>query len=395
MFEVGEVLGSRGNIKAKHLRNAGTLFARIRPAPAEPQGVLHLTLHGVQLKNVDGMFGRSDPFFELSAKVESGGMLTWQPVYRSKEVMNDMNPKWEPFSVDLSRLCEGDLKRPVMVKVYNWQKNGKHQVMGSFETTVDGFMAAQVGVGTGGRVDTSKAFSALKRGKLMGGQVVVVSARVVGAAYSKPVYTTQSDQSAKPVPSIPASVYGSSTGFAHGTTVHSIPPPASPTTASDIPPFSMALDLPPPSFSAAATAAVATQAFSSFSSIPPQSAPAPAGAFSSSVAAVSSRPSVPEEERVSYSSLEPLPPPTAPPNLGGSMVTPMAKPVSLEPAHTYVDYLSGGCELELCIAIDFTGSNGGMWFGGCFVALDKAHNVRYRSKAAGDFALHSPRRSTQ
>jgi Ca2+-dependent lipid-binding protein len=32
-FEVGEVLGARGNIKAKNLRNGGTLYARITPAP--------------------------------------------------------------------------------------------------------------------------------------------------------------------------------------------------------------------------------------------------------------------------------------------------------------------------------------------------------------------------
>lgn len=52
VFEVGEVLGSRGNIKAKKIKGGGTLFCRIQKAPEVSAGTFHFELRGVKLKNV-------------------------------------------------------------------------------------------------------------------------------------------------------------------------------------------------------------------------------------------------------------------------------------------------------------------------------------------------------
>jgi Ca2+-dependent lipid-binding protein len=52
IFEVGEVLGSRGNIKAKKIKGGGTLFCRIQKAPEVSAGTFHFQLRGVKLKNV-------------------------------------------------------------------------------------------------------------------------------------------------------------------------------------------------------------------------------------------------------------------------------------------------------------------------------------------------------
>jgi Ca2+-dependent lipid-binding protein len=190
MFEVGEVLGTRGNVKAKQLRNGGTLFVRIMAAPGTSHGTLHLKLCGHQLKNVDGIFGKSDPFFELSYKVQdSAGGLIWQPVYRSEPVKNDLNPRWPAFAVDLGRLCGGDLNQPIQFKIYDWQKNGKHTWMGTFETNVNALLAAVVAEPRDTKnVDTSKAFHVVKRSRLAAGQVIVTEARVDGR--SGQTYTT-------------------------------------------------------------------------------------------------------------------------------------------------------------------------------------------------------------
>lgn len=145
MFEVGEVLGTRGNIKAKQLRNGGTLFVRVQAATDAEFGTLHLKLCGHQLKNVDGFFGKSDPFFELSYRVlDATGGLTWQPIYRSNPVKNDLNPRWPSFTVDVGRLCGGDYNQPVQFKLYDWQKNGKHTWMGTFETNLYALLSAVV-----------------------------------------------------------------------------------------------------------------------------------------------------------------------------------------------------------------------------------------------------------
>jgi len=299
LFEVGEVLGARGNTKAKKMRNGGTLFVRITPAPVDSAGTLHLNMRGVKLKNVEGLFGKSDPFVEISAKVNAAGGLTWQPVYRSKPVMNNLNPNWPPFSLDLSRLCDGDLDKPVLVELWDWEKNGKHTPMGKFETSVNGLLAAAVPGADGGPqkgVDTSKAFQVTKKNKAIG-QVVVTTAKLEGTS-------------------------GSSTSQSTSAVVPMQPP------TSDVPSFSQSLDRPAPTMQNTANVVSAAAAMSKLNLSKPVSAPvpyvAPVPAGASSLA---------------YSA---LPPPMAPPTL---------KP-------TFVDYVTGGCELELQIAIDFTGSNG-------------------------------------
>ena len=92
VFEFGECLGARGNIKAKKLRNGGTIFARVTEAAKVDYGTLNLTLRGHKLKNVEGLFSKSDPFFVVNARTESVGGMIWMPVYRSEVIMNNLNP---------------------------------------------------------------------------------------------------------------------------------------------------------------------------------------------------------------------------------------------------------------------------------------------------------------
>lgn len=90
VFEIGELLGARGNTKAKKLKGGGTVFATVRKSVGS--GVLRLQCKGSKLKNVEGMFSKSDPFFELSRKIAAAGGLTWDNIYRSKHVKNNLNP---------------------------------------------------------------------------------------------------------------------------------------------------------------------------------------------------------------------------------------------------------------------------------------------------------------
>lgn len=118
VFDVGELLGARGNTKAKKMRGGGTLFAMVRKSVGS--GVLRLELKGSKLKNVEGgIFGKSDPFFELSRKVDAAGSLTWDNVYRSKAVENNLNPTWEAAAIELSTLCGGNLDQPILVQVFD------------------------------------------------------------------------------------------------------------------------------------------------------------------------------------------------------------------------------------------------------------------------------------
>jgi hypothetical protein len=75
VFDVGELLGARGNTMKKKLKKGGALIATVRKS--EGSGVLRINLRAEKLKNTEGMFGTSDPFFELSRKVSATVGQTW------------------------------------------------------------------------------------------------------------------------------------------------------------------------------------------------------------------------------------------------------------------------------------------------------------------------------
>lgn len=251
VFEVGDILGSRGSTKAKKLKKGGILYARICKAPPQSAGKLALRMHGVKLKNVDGLFGKSDPFFEVRRTYDGGaGGGSWTPVYRGKHVKNDLNPKWEPASIDVNTLCDGNLDRRIQVAVFDWEKNGKHDAMGAFETTVNELTKS-----------ADKSFT-LTKGSKSYGTIVVDDCKVIGAETSAVL-----KPSATPTATVAAT----------------IPQPANtfvPVPVSDV--GNMNLN---------------TQALP-----------------------------------------VPIPPPTKRP--------------------TFVDYVTGNCDLSMSVAIDFTGSNG-------------------------------------
>lgn len=88
IFDVGEILGARGCTKAKRVKGGGTIFAQVRKSIGS--GLLRLQMKGESLKNTEGMFRKSDPFFELSRNISAAGGQTWDNIYRSKVVSNNL-----------------------------------------------------------------------------------------------------------------------------------------------------------------------------------------------------------------------------------------------------------------------------------------------------------------
>lgn len=141
VFDIADVLGARGNTKAKRIKKGGTIFCAVRKAKGS--GMLRLKLKGTKLKNVEGgFFGKSDPFFELSRNVSSAGSVTWDNVYRSKHIKNNLNPEWETAIVEISTLCAGDLDLPIRLSVFDHESSGKHVSMGLLETNVNALQEA-------------------------------------------------------------------------------------------------------------------------------------------------------------------------------------------------------------------------------------------------------------
>ena len=252
-FELGGILGAKGNVKAKKMKGGGTIFAHVEKYSGG--GTLRLAVQGIKLKNTEGMFGKSDPFYEVKRKVTGPTGDVWDVIYRSKHISNDLDPQWADSTIDLAALCGGNLDQHIQISVYDHEKSGKHVLMGEIETSVRALVAAKnSGPLTLRRKGKDKGKLAVKRADLIG--MEDLSTQVAGMSLS----------SAPPLPMpvpVPVPVPISSTG-AHV----------------------------------------------------PGSAPA----------------------------YVPGAPASAPPAASGSP--------------TFVDYISGGCQLNLCVAVDFTGSNG-------------------------------------
>ena len=91
-------------------------------------------------------------------------------VYRSEVIHDNLNPNWKVANVDLSSLCQGDVNKPILVSVFDFESSGRHVPMGQFETTVKSL--------TSGATSAS-AFELQQVGKNVG-SLQVTKAEVVG-----------------------------------------------------------------------------------------------------------------------------------------------------------------------------------------------------------------------
>lgn len=79
LFDVGQILGSRGNVASKSLQTGGALYAFVERSPSDAGafGVMHFQLQGLGFTNLRTMGLRSSPFFELHRIVDTPNGITW------------------------------------------------------------------------------------------------------------------------------------------------------------------------------------------------------------------------------------------------------------------------------------------------------------------------------
>uniref|UniRef100_A0AAX7TG39 C2 domain-containing protein n=1 Tax=Astatotilapia calliptera TaxID=8154 RepID=A0AAX7TG39_ASTCA len=77
-------------------------------------------------------FGKSDPFMVFYRSNEDG---TFTICHKTEVVKNTLNPVWEPFSIPVRALCNGDYDRTIKVEVYDWDRDGSHDFIGEFTTS--------------------------------------------------------------------------------------------------------------------------------------------------------------------------------------------------------------------------------------------------------------------
>ncbi len=78
LFEVGEILGSRGNVGSKSLQTGGAIYVHLERCSEDgARGKLKFKLRALNLTNVQTLGRTSCPFFELYRRVERPTGATW------------------------------------------------------------------------------------------------------------------------------------------------------------------------------------------------------------------------------------------------------------------------------------------------------------------------------
>ena len=333
-FEIGEILGARGNIKAKKLRGGGTLFVRVTKSRQVNAGTLKAQFRGIKLKNLDGLFSKSDPFFVLSSHLNDPAGRTWRPVYRSEVIKNELNPVWEPFETEVAKLCDGNKDQSILIEVFDWEKSGKHQPMGSIQTSVNGLLFVVGG--------SDKTLALMRKNKSYG-LIQIDTASITGeeSSYGDRGSNTMTAASMAARATKNVSVGEQPQKFIKINGITKINPE-----------YKKWKDAQGSSGGAASNEHPAPSPSTSI--LPSMPAPTPSLRVSSAAA-----PLPDFSQALHYPPPPtPFPPPMPPPTALPSNRTDATTYYGADNKPRFVDYIVGGTEINLVVAVDYTGSNG-------------------------------------
>ncbi|XP_032242056.1 copine-8 isoform X2 [Nematostella vectensis] len=134
---LGSIVGENGGQLEKALLNKqqskprGKIILRCEEV-SQCKDVATLQFRGHKLDKKD-FFGKSDPFLVFYRCNEDNSFTA---VHRTEVVKNTLNPTWKPFSVPARALCNGDIDRSIRIECYDWDRDGSHDLIGIFSTTL-------------------------------------------------------------------------------------------------------------------------------------------------------------------------------------------------------------------------------------------------------------------
>uniref|UniRef100_A0A3B4X3N8 Copine-3 n=2 Tax=Seriola TaxID=8160 RepID=A0A3B4X3N8_SERLL len=119
-------------------------------------------------------FGKSDPFLEFYKHTETG----WQLAHRTEVVKYNLNPTWKRFRVPLQSLCGGDVEKSIKVDCYDYNSNGSHNFIGSFQATLSQIQQASQAYGAEFECINSKK-KQKKKGYKNSGIIIIKHCKIV------------------------------------------------------------------------------------------------------------------------------------------------------------------------------------------------------------------------
>ena len=145
-IEAGRILGKRHKSTASRLKPSGTLFAQIVPfeLPSVARSV-HFALEG-ELRS------KLKYYYEVHRRDFFSSSALWTPIYRSEPKRVHDTVEWNKCSIPLYDIATNKLRAsgvdgdatdcPIRIMFWEHRKASRHQVLGSFETTVAGLVQA-------------------------------------------------------------------------------------------------------------------------------------------------------------------------------------------------------------------------------------------------------------
>uniref|UniRef100_W5MWF2 Copine-3 n=1 Tax=Lepisosteus oculatus TaxID=7918 RepID=W5MWF2_LEPOC len=131
---LGQIVSSKKLTRPLVLKNqrpAGKGTITINAEEIKDNRVVNFEVEARKLDNKD-FFGKSDPYLEFYRQTETG----WQLAHRTEVVKNNLNPAWKPFKIPLQSLCNSDMEKPIKVECYDYDNDGSHDLIGTFETNL-------------------------------------------------------------------------------------------------------------------------------------------------------------------------------------------------------------------------------------------------------------------
>ncbi|KAM4692507.1 copine-1-like isoform 3-T6 [Rhinophrynus dorsalis] len=139
---LGQIVSShklKGPLELKKGKLAGKGMITIIAEELKDTRVVNLEVEARNLDKKD-LFGKSDPFIEFFKQGDGG---SWQLVYRSEVIKNNLNPCWKKFSVPLQTFCGGDMNKPIKVSVSDHDDSSSTDLIGEFECTATKLLDAK------------------------------------------------------------------------------------------------------------------------------------------------------------------------------------------------------------------------------------------------------------
>lgn len=169
-FSLGSLVSANNHCLQLELKHKSDTKSKVKLSACElpaSKEVLEFIISARALLNVDA-FSKSDPFLEIARMNDDQG--AWVSVYRTEVKNNNLNPVWDPIKLRNALLNTGDNYKPIRLRVYDYQTNGAHRLLGEVQVNTDKLKTM---AGTGTEVELGDCPGAVDAGKKSRGALMV------------------------------------------------------------------------------------------------------------------------------------------------------------------------------------------------------------------------------